>query len=130
MREQEEGPPTDGVNMSETPAISERLTRCETMLQIALENQEDGKDRHHKIGNQLQEVNGRLQSMGRTLDETVQALNRIASLENRVATLEDTHDRVNTVWQVIKWAGAVTMGFATLSMAVGDKIAKLFNFGG
>lgn len=129
------------------PDTSDRLTRVETLLNVSLENQTQNRTRLHDIANNVQVLGSRIEQLDRRLETTdvkstveeidkrVEDLDRkleranvrstVEEIDKRVEILEQARASVLTAWVILKWAGCVTAAFFTLSVALGEKIAKL-----
>lgn len=109
--------------MSDTPGISDRLTRVEVLLNLSLENQQSNRERLHDVANSIQVVNGEMSEIRREV-KNQNVKETVEKLDGRVDVLEKARERVLTAWVLLRWSAFITGSFFSLAVMLGDRIAK------
>jgi hypothetical protein len=102
----------------------QRLTRLETLMETSVGNQKDAKDRWHDLNNELQVVNGRFDKLENKIDATnVKTI--VEDVVGRVSRIEEWKGKLVVGVQILKYVFYVMGVFFTMSVAFGEKLAKL-----
>lgn len=107
------------------PIDNERIARVEERLDTIIKNQDDGRERHHRIADELQVIAGQIGAFAAIKERQMEVIVTQKLHGDRITSLEGARDKVLTAWVIAKWIGWCAAGAFTVSVTVGPKLLKL-----